>query len=286
MEKQHNLLIYTDLDGSLLDHFTYSFAPAQPLLCSLQKSKIPVIPTTSKTFSELITLRKNLKNKHPFIVENGAAAFIPLNYFNKTPLNCEQLNGFYVHCFSQRRDTWIALLNKLSRTYKNEFIIFSEAGTSGITEMTGLDPKSAAQANKRDFSEPVFWKGSLTRKKSFINELESNGATVLQGGRFLHVTGNCNKAKALHWLTEEYHRQYSDTHFHTLAVGDSDNDTAMLEAANHAIQIRSPVHPLPDIKNTNCYTSQLMGPEGWAEGVFTIAKEFIYEPGQVSPINR
>ena len=42
-------LIFTDLDGSLLDHHSYSFAPAVPLLAELDALGIPVIPITGKT---------------------------------------------------------------------------------------------------------------------------------------------------------------------------------------------------------------------------------------------
>ncbi|MGB2374896.1 MAG: HAD hydrolase family protein, partial [Porticoccaceae bacterium] len=65
-------LIFTDLDGSLLDHDSYSFEPAKNLLLELESAAIPVIPITSKTFAEVKNLRIKLGNQHPFIVENGA----------------------------------------------------------------------------------------------------------------------------------------------------------------------------------------------------------------------
>ena len=46
-------LIFTDLDGSLLDHESYSFAAAVPLLQELASACIPVVPVTSKTRVEI-----------------------------------------------------------------------------------------------------------------------------------------------------------------------------------------------------------------------------------------
>ena len=46
-------LIFTDLDGSLLDHDCYSFEPVIPLFETLESKRIPVIPITSKTFAEV-----------------------------------------------------------------------------------------------------------------------------------------------------------------------------------------------------------------------------------------
>ena len=74
-------VIFTDLDGTLLDPETYSFQKALPALKLIKKSEIPLVFSTSKTRAETEFYRKKLENKHPFIVENGGAIFIPRNYF-------------------------------------------------------------------------------------------------------------------------------------------------------------------------------------------------------------
>ena len=55
-------LVFTDMDGTLLDHHTYSFEAAKPTLMTLAHKGIPVIPTTSKTFAELQPLREKIVN--------------------------------------------------------------------------------------------------------------------------------------------------------------------------------------------------------------------------------
>lgn len=79
-------LVFTDMDGTLLDHHTYSFDAAKPALNALDEKNIPVIPTTSKTFAELQPLRKSIGLDGPFIIENGAAVFIPHGFLSKNPL--------------------------------------------------------------------------------------------------------------------------------------------------------------------------------------------------------
>jgi hypothetical protein len=45
----------------------------------------------------------------------------------------------------------------------------------------------------------------------------------------------------------------------------------MLETADYALIIRSPVHPLPDVnKSEHIYISKDTGPKGWAQGVSDI----------------
>ena len=46
-------VIYTDLDGTLLDHVTYTFHPALDALELIEKKKIPLIISTSKTRPEI-----------------------------------------------------------------------------------------------------------------------------------------------------------------------------------------------------------------------------------------
>ena len=50
------LLIFTDLDGTLLDHESYDWSPAAPALARARAAGVPVIPATSKTRAELAPL--------------------------------------------------------------------------------------------------------------------------------------------------------------------------------------------------------------------------------------
>ena len=75
---------------------------------------MPVIPITSKTFAEVINLRDKLNNRHPFIVENGAAIYIPSRYFKSQPQHAVLENGFWVLRNVPRRAKWQQLLAETS----------------------------------------------------------------------------------------------------------------------------------------------------------------------------
>jgi len=79
------LVLFTDLDGTLLDADTYRYDAARPALERLREHAIPLIICTSKTRAEVEPLRRKLENQDPFIVENGGALYIPDGYF-KAPL--------------------------------------------------------------------------------------------------------------------------------------------------------------------------------------------------------
>ena len=261
-------LVFTDLDGSLLDHHDYGYRDALPQLRQLENLGIPVIPASSKTRVEIERLRDELGNTHPFIVENGAGVFVPVGYFPEQPPDTVEREGYWVYSTCPPRDTWLAALEALQPEFAGKFDYFHRAGVNGIVRMTNLSPERALEANQRDFSEPVKWFGDNTELDLFLGKLESAGASVLKGGRFFSVCGDCDKGRALVWLRDLYCRAWGLSRCHDIAIGDSGNDRAMLEVAETALAIRSTVHDFPKLqRQTGIIYSKDYGPAGWAEGV-------------------
>ncbi len=262
---QSSIVIFSDMDGTLLDHHTYSFAAAQPTLDALAERSVPVIPNTSKTFVEMVELRDKIGLHGPFAIENGAALFIPHGFFKQKPAGTIWQDGFWCKSFISSKGYWLKLLEIVKADFAGEFTHFSEMSLSDLMAATGLSEANARLAAKRQFGEPVMWLGSDARKAEFIEAVSERGATPLEGGRFIHISGDCTKGKALNWFMEEYRRQTAVTAT-SIALGDGKNDIAMMEAADIAIRIASPTHQPPEInKKENVYTSTKHGPEGWTE---------------------
>lgn len=260
-----NTVIFTDMDGTLLDHDSYSFTAAKPTLDALAARAIPVIPTTSKTFAEMLVLRDTIGLTGPFIVENGAAIYIPHGFFNRKPTGTVWQDGFWCLPFISSKAYWLKMLEVVKEEFDGLFTHFSQMSITEIQRATGLDEASANRAAQRQFGEPVLWQGSEQQKHAFITALTERGASILEGGRFIHVSGDCNKGLALSWFMQEYQRQ-NHTATQSIALGDGNNDVAMLEAATIAVRIASPAHSPPTLeKQTQVYTSTLQGPEGWTE---------------------
>jgi mannosyl-3-phosphoglycerate phosphatase family protein len=263
-------VIYTDLDGSLLDHHDYSYEPAKPLLLKLEELEVPVVFTTSKTCAEAIALKQSMANKAPMIVENGAAIYIPTNFFLPQTLaetqTSEHLQGFTAVVLARPRAYWQSLLLAVAGKFSGCFESFNDLGIAGIMAATGLTEEQAALANQREYTEPLLWQGNDTQKIEFIAAMQSLGAHVLEGGRFLHVGDFCDKGKALLLLTELFTSEWKEL-VSSVALGDGANDVAMLEAASLAACIRSPVNPFPAISREDVYYTQGFGPEGWVEAL-------------------
>lgn len=303
-----NLLIFTDLDATLLDHDSYSFAAALPLLNWLHEQDIPVIPTTSKTQAELFQLREDLNNPHPFIVENGSSVLIPIHYFSSQPAETviSDCGKFYVkhwtdthgdqgpnHCKIGDREYWRTMAVQagevLGLKLRQDYDTFESLGAEGIADLTGLPLSGAKLANQRLSSEPIYLNPQRTanldqRKKNFIAALHSLNAAVVEGGRFLHVLApGSSKGAALHWLKNIYDQiprkkpNVANLHdskpHHTIALGDSQNDVDMLEAADNAILVRNPHKAFPILQGVSpVIKSKTTGPLGWQESLCELLK--------------
>ncbi|WP_100641523.1 HAD-IIB family hydrolase [Alteromonas facilis] len=268
-------LVFTDLDGTLLDHYTYSTAPAEKTIRQLKALSFPIIINTSKTFHEVKDIADTLALNTPLITENGAACYFPKGVSDS--FNCNDIMpsphaGYDRKTFTQPHFHWLDILNSLSDTFGGFYKSFTELGVTGIQELTGLSAEQAEKASMREFGEPVAWKGNDEQKQAFLQALKDAGADPVEGGRFIHVCGACNKGLAMQWLAAQYNGMLaSSQQTKTIALGDGKNDIAMLEVADISVRVLSPVHSPPTLnKNNNVYTTTKFGPEGWAEALSSI----------------
>lgn len=267
MPENTSCLIFTDLDGTLLDHFTYSHQEAQAMIVQLTQDHIPIIINTSKTFAEVVEIQATLNIKAPFIIENGAAVLLPKSLFKHAPAGCKSYENYWLKPFSQPRQVWIDLLADKGKPFAEQFQGFSQLTNKTIANLTGLSLEKADKANQRLFNEPVLWHDDQEKAQVFIDAMKASGANVLKGGRFIHIGDYTDKGNALNWLANLY-QKLSGKPVTTIALGDGENDTAMLEAADIAVQVRSPVHPFPTLTNANfIYRSQAFGPKGWSQAL-------------------
>jgi len=150
----HRFLIFTDLDGTLLDHDTYSFDRALPALRLLDKENIPLVINTSKSRAEIERCRSLLGNRHPFVSENGGGIFIPEGYFSRKFRYDRASDGYLVIEPGTPREELIDVLKSVADETGIRLRGISDMSLSEIMEATGLDEESARLAMERSYSEP------------------------------------------------------------------------------------------------------------------------------------
>ncbi len=121
-------IVVTDLDGTLLDHHTYSYEPADALLAELRRLGIAVIANTSKTRAEWIRMAAEIGNEDAFVVENGSAIHFP--------------DGECV-VFGETRQRILEVLQDLRGKYAFEG--YANWDIDGVMEKTGLSSEVLAE---------------------------------------------------------------------------------------------------------------------------------------------
>ncbi|NMT63397.1 HAD-IIB family hydrolase [Marinobacter orientalis] len=262
------LVLFSDLDGTLLDHDSYDWSPAKPALARLAASEIPVVLNSSKTAGEIRAVRQQLGNTAPFIVENGAAVIIPANYFEPGP---EQ-----VRSFGASRDEVLALLGQC-RAEGFRFRSFSDMSPAELARHTRLSESEAVLAKDRVGTEPLLWQGDGDSLVRFRQKLGEHNCRLAQGGRFLHAMGTFDKADGVRFLLGKYRQHHPVERVIAVALGDSPNDQHMLEAADIAVIVRgvqSGSVSLPS--QSRAIKSIKTGPAGWNECVLNLLIEYGY----------
>ena len=93
MKKKLSILIFTDLDGTLLHRDTFTFDAIKNYIKDIISDRIYVIPNTSKTDKEILSFNQKLGEALPYITENGSA-IKGLNLINRDLPKESYVNNF------------------------------------------------------------------------------------------------------------------------------------------------------------------------------------------------
>ena len=269
------ILIFTDLDGTLLDHHDYSFTAAQPSLEQIRRQDIPLILSSSKTAAELRVLRRRLESRHPCIVENGAAILFPENYFKRVSSGSssppdEKLSAYF---FGSGYADLIDIVHQLRAKHRYRFTGFADFSVAEVAEATGLDQDSALLAKTRDGSEPIRWEDSLEALDRFRRDLAPHQLQLIKGGRFYHILPMVDKGEAVSWLIRRYRQCSPGTDFFTIALGDGLNDLPMLEKVDLAVVLPSACGDLVEPTGVRTMRMNEPGPIGWNRAINEVFNE-------------
>ncbi|MEI2263997.1 mannosyl-3-phosphoglycerate phosphatase-related protein [Erwinia sp. CGal63] len=252
------LMIITDLDGSLLDHHTYSWQPAGTWLARLKAAEVPVVICSSKTAAEIEPLQRELDIVGaPFIAENGAV----VKWQQQPSSAAAQPSG----------KNYAALCDILAQLREQQgfkFTGFADVTEKEVADWTGLTPRNAALAKTREGSESLIWRDTEARFAAFREALAQQQLELVQGGRFWHVMNQGRgKGAALEWLLTHYPHPASGRWI-TIGLGDGPNDAPMLEKVDYAVVIKGySKNPVALTRRDNVFYSAGFGPEGWSEGL-------------------
>ncbi len=265
MSEISKIIVFTDLDGSLLNHSDYSYAPARSALDRLWNNNIPVIPVTSKTLDEICGYDDLFANV-PKVAENGMVVDLPQGYFGAAEY---LVPG---HSYEEIR----AEIDMFPTHLRAHFNGFADMGIDGVIAATGLPLTRAMDAYNRKASEPFLWSGSDESLETLKVRLAPKGYKITQGGRFYHLMSEGGKDRALSILVEKFQTASPDQRIISIALGDGPNDADMIGAATYGVKIPNDKgvvfvdieHPQDTIIN-----APYAGPAGWNASIHSLLDE-------------
>tara|TARA_X000000950_G_scaffold289434_1_gene413418 strand:+ start:3833 stop:4648 length:816 start_codon:yes stop_codon:yes gene_type:complete len=214
-----NWLIFTDLDGTLMDD-RYDVKGACAALDEVARLGNVCFPTTSKTYAEMLALNNHRTFPSAAVFENGAGIL--------------WTSSSEPDLFGRPAEEIYALLDQIRADYGYAFTSFSDMSVMDLMAMTGLDYDGAQRAKTRIGSEPLLWRDSEQAFTDFRELLSQIGLQAVQGGAFVSImdTG-CSKGAALEKIVSCY--QHGGPAPGIMACGDAPNDLTMLTAADTAV---------------------------------------------------
>ena len=255
MNKIFSIVIFTDLDGSLLHRETFKFDQIKKYIKSLIDKGIIIIPNTSKTEKEIEKFNRELDVELPYISENGSSIhglnLINANFPNKIVL-------------SRSKDELLKIFNnKVSEKLRNKCIHILDIDKKEQEKILGQKDEKLKDALDRKYTSPFLFKGDKKDKNKLLKILNSYSLTLQEGGRVSNLCDNTNKVKSMNRVVKIL--KTTEDKIKTIAVGDNYNDLDMLKNCDIPCLVFNDQFKLDQINIDNLIFSNMPSPEGWAD---------------------
>jgi len=252
---KNNIIVFTDLDGSLLNTQNFKFKKAKSLIKKIIKDSNFIIPNSSKTELEIRNFIKKLKIKLPFISENGSEIHNLNTIERKLPKKIT---------IARDRNTILKIfLKNMSKEILIKCDFLYKMDNKKKSKILGLKGKDLIASSKRKFTYPFILKGDHKLKKLLFKRTYKIGLGIQQGGRVMNLGDNVTKGMAIK-KTLNFIKSVNKNKITTIAVGDNQNDLSMLKVVKYPCIVSN---RSIKINNKNKIYTNKKAPEGWIEVV-------------------
>lgn len=264
-------VIFTDIDGTLLDSRSPDMNKVKDLIGMTQQNGIHLIFCSSKTEQEQNKIKSQVYLPEPYIVENGAAIIIPVNYFKNTNLTYSKIsqNNYIIETGGSAIKIR-SLLKKIKDHHAIDFKGVSDLTVAELSNITKLSQDYARRMMERKYSETVV---QIDTKKftEFTNIIEKEGLKIIPGNQYFDITLGNDKGTAVKILIEAFRKEFADNVIF-FAIGDSKNDEPMLSLVDFPMLVQKFDGSWEDLKFDKLNMINGVGPKGWEIGLDLVLK--------------
>jgi mannosyl-3-phosphoglycerate phosphatase len=262
--RRSRLIVFSDLDHTLLDGRDYSHAEAAPGLALLEAQDVPLVLCTSKTLPEVEFHRRCLDNRHPFVVENGGAIHIPTDYFEFEFDHDRRAADCFVLELGAPYRTLVRELAELKRKTGLPLRGFSDMTVQEVASLCGLSLLQAAWAKQREYDEPFV----IPAPDTAAAVIAAATVPITQGGRFFHLAAS-DKGWAAGMLMALFRRSHPGAV--SVGIGDAFNDLPLLEAVDIPFLVQGSDGGYdPRVAVPGLQYADGIGPAGWNAAIASL----------------
>lgn len=217
-----------------------------------------MILNSSKTLAELQIWRERLGLTTPVAAENGGVLLMNTAYGEVKQLIGKPYHNICHFLMTLREQKgWL-------------FEGFNDWSVAEVMAKTGLNELDAIHAKEREVTEPILWMDTPENLELFKTLLDKEQLMLNRGGRFYHVMAKHDKADAMRFLMnlEPFKDREPFKNTAIIALGDGENDLAMLRFADMAVVMPSATGKSLQIEDA--YYSKLEAPNGWVQAIESI----------------
>jgi mannosyl-3-phosphoglycerate phosphatase len=271
-------MVFTDMDGCLLDHHTYDWEPARPAIETLKRLHVPIVLTTSKTRAEVEFWQRIIGLHEPAIVENGGAIVIPAGSLPSLPPDAEIAPSGHTAVW---RLGWphpqvVRALHRAAAESACSLRGFADMTVEEIASHCGMTVEQAALAARREYSEP-FLLLNPKRESALLQAFLAQGLMITRGGRFFHAQRHPGKGEAVQHLIDFLTAEGRSVT--SIGLGDGLNDEGFLRVVDHPIILDSAHADELHRLIPHAYRTPHPGPAAWADALLHVLHQIETSPG-------
>ncbi|MFQ5895360.1 MAG: HAD hydrolase family protein [Nitrospinota bacterium] len=274
MDRPTRYLLFTDLDGALLDHEHYDLEAARTTVDALRGRGVALICNSSKTDAEIRGYVEELGLPDPFIAEGGSLLFCPREYFPFRPEGSREEGEYWVQLLGRPLEELARAFFEMREALGLPLRAAFEMSDGELQEATDLPLERIPLMRARRASVPFLCpgpggEGELAPARQWAL---ARGLRYARGSRFHILTGPSDKGEAAALLARMYLRVFPRVV--TVGVGDNLNDLPLLREVDHPIAIPTKSGVRPELAAVaGVRLAPAPGPAGWKAAIEALFRD-------------
>jgi mannosyl-3-phosphoglycerate phosphatase len=228
------VVVFSGVDGVLHAPTESAIARAARALALLARDRISLVLCSSKTRAELELIQQELGIRQPFVVEGGAAAFIPRGYFGAAVKDAREIAGYEALEFGRPYADVVQFLRDTARRLAIEVVGFSDMSVEQVATECRLPLLRARLAKLREYVEAFRFVDRTSEKRvRLLKALTAAGLRCASRGEYEYVGAVPDSGGAVKLLRNLYRQSHGAVH--TMGLADAYGDEELLSLTDSQV---------------------------------------------------